>query len=238
MVIKVYVSGISPNKEVSRFFTCLGVSPLTSQPLIVSQVKTRQQRALLILDAIQADYKVIDITEPENEEARDFFKENCKKRDPEPLPLPPQFFNEDKYCGDWEDFFAASDEDTLYAFLGLEAPKGEQIEVVTNGHVEEQKESDFNAQTAQETSESPPKDEGIVIDEQQPSSDKEVGVINVEHGDEEEEIEVVAEQEPETESPQPVEENPIASEEKEEEDVAEEEKVEEDTPEEDEETEE
>jgi len=214
MVIKVYVSGISPNKE----------------------VKTRQQRALLILDAIQVDYKVIDITEPGNEETRDFFKENCKKRDPEPLPLPPQFFNEDKYCGDWEDFFAASDEDTLYAFLQLEAPKGEQIEVVTNGHIEEQQELDANAQTAQQTSESPPKDEGIVIDQQQPSNDKEVGVINVEHDDEEEEIEVVAEQELETQSPQPEEENPVVSEEKEE-DIAEEEKVE-DTPEKDQETEE
>jgi hypothetical protein len=45
------------------------------------------------------DYKAIDITEPGNEEERDYFKENCKKRDPEPIPHPPQFFNDNKYCG-------------------------------------------------------------------------------------------------------------------------------------------
>ena len=64
-----------------------------------SQVKKRQQRALLILDSLKVDYKAIDITEPGNEEERDRFREVCKKKDPEPIPYPPQFFNEDKYCG-------------------------------------------------------------------------------------------------------------------------------------------
>ena len=63
------------------------------------QVKKRQQHALLILDTVKIDYKVIDITEPGHEEERELMKEVCKKRNSESLPLPPQFFNEDEYCG-------------------------------------------------------------------------------------------------------------------------------------------
>lgn len=73
-------------------------------------------------------------------------KEICKKRNSDPLPLSPQFFNDDDYCGvstllndaafflynqcndvlshpqDWEDFFAASDDDKIHSFLKLEEP--------------------------------------------------------------------------------------------------------------------
>lgn len=67
--------------------------------LFLLQVKKRQQESLLILDTIKIDYKVIDITEPGHEEERDMMKEICKKRNSDPLPLSPQFFNNDDYCG-------------------------------------------------------------------------------------------------------------------------------------------
>lgn len=65
------------------------------------QVKKRQQRALFILDSLKIEYEAIDITEPGNQEHNDRFREVCKKSaDGEnKLPLPPQFFNQDTYCG-------------------------------------------------------------------------------------------------------------------------------------------
>lgn len=104
------------------------------------QVKKRQQRALFILDSLKIDYEAIDITEPGNQEANERFRE-CKKVGSDKLPLPPQFFNGDTYCGvslcytfvilssnacfqDWDDFFIASDEDTVFKFLKLDPPAG------------------------------------------------------------------------------------------------------------------
>ncbi|RWS14964.1 SH3 domain-binding glutamic acid-rich protein-like isoform X1 [Dinothrombium tinctorium] len=107
MVIKVYISGISANKE----------------------VKGRQQRALLLLDTLRVDYEKIDITEPGHEQDKEMLKEVCTKRN-DSIPLPPQFFNEDDYCGDWFDFETASDEDRVLSFLKLkpESTKTNDVE--------------------------------------------------------------------------------------------------------------
>ncbi|KAK8789207.1 SH3 domain binding glutamate rich protein Sh3beta [Amblyomma americanum] len=97
MVIKMYVSCISASKE----------------------VKKRQQRALMILESIKVPFESIDITEPGKEEERDFMKEHCKKVDGVPT-LPPHFFNEKDYCGDFDDFDQATEEDRLIVFLKLD----------------------------------------------------------------------------------------------------------------------
>jgi len=47
---------------------------------------------------LKIDYENIDITEPEHEDERQRMKEVCKKIGNNP-PLPPQFFNENDYCG-------------------------------------------------------------------------------------------------------------------------------------------
>ncbi|KAK7604191.1 hypothetical protein V9T40_004464 [Parthenolecanium corni] len=94
MVIKVYVSGISGNKE----------------------VKKRQQRVTMILDSKNIQYTVIDIAEPGNEGDKEFMQENSKARDSK-HPLPPQIFNGEHYCGDYEDFDMANELDTLEKFL-------------------------------------------------------------------------------------------------------------------------
>lgn len=97
MVIKLYVSGISASKE----------------------VKKKQQRALMILQSIKVPFESIDITEPGKEEDRDFMKEHCKKVDGVCTP-PPHFFNEKDYCGDFDDFDEATEEDRLIVFLKLD----------------------------------------------------------------------------------------------------------------------
>ncbi|XP_017788109.1 PREDICTED: SH3 domain-binding glutamic acid-rich protein homolog isoform X1 [Habropoda laboriosa] len=99
MVVKIYISGISGNKE----------------------VKKRQQRVLMILDSKNVEYETIDITEPGKEMDKEFMQSNSIARDSK-YPLPPQIFNEDEYCGDYEDFDLANEIDELEDFLKVAPP--------------------------------------------------------------------------------------------------------------------
>ncbi|GJQ70214.1 hypothetical protein Trydic_g22672 [Trypoxylus dichotomus] len=103
MGVKVYVSGISGNKE----------------------VKKRQQRVLMILDSRSIKYDVVDIAEPGNETQKDFMQNNSTSvgatvSDTNPRhPLPPQIFNDDIYCGDYDQFDMANEIDELEKFLKI-----------------------------------------------------------------------------------------------------------------------
>ncbi|XP_015173788.1 PREDICTED: SH3 domain-binding glutamic acid-rich protein homolog [Polistes dominula] len=99
MVVKIYVSGISGNKE----------------------VKKRQQRVLMILDSKNVEYETIDITEPGKELDKEFMQGHSVGKDSK-YPLPPQIFNEDEYCGDYEDFDMANELDELEKFLKMTPP--------------------------------------------------------------------------------------------------------------------
>ncbi|XP_030380083.1 SH3 domain-binding glutamic acid-rich protein homolog isoform X5 [Scaptodrosophila lebanonensis] len=103
MVLKVYVSNLSGNKE----------------------VKKRQQRVLMILDSKNIQYDIVDIAEPGKESEKEHMQNKSTSNggtvsDPEPRhPLPPQIFNEDEYCGDYDAFDMANEIDTLEVFLKL-----------------------------------------------------------------------------------------------------------------------
>jgi len=96
MVIKVYISGISSSKE----------------------VKKRQQRVMMILDSKCISYDPVDITEPGREDDKEFMKTNSKSEDKK-CPLTPQIFNDETYCGDYDSFDLANENDTLEAFLNV-----------------------------------------------------------------------------------------------------------------------
>lgn len=117
MVIRVYVSGISGNKEVSNihkiaiqsqfkwnthcFETRSLLSFATRNHMFLydfNQVKKRQQRVTMILDSKNIKYDLIDIAEPGKESDKQFMQENSKTRESK-HPLPPQIFNDDRYCG-------------------------------------------------------------------------------------------------------------------------------------------
>jgi len=98
MVVKVLISGISASKEIKKY----------------------QQRAQMLLDSLRIAYEAIDITEPGHEVEKELMRNVCKKRNNNTIAHPPQFFNDDRYCGDYEDFSTASDDDTVLSFLGLE----------------------------------------------------------------------------------------------------------------------
>ncbi|XP_066902126.1 SH3 domain-binding glutamic acid-rich protein homolog isoform X3 [Halyomorpha halys] len=121
MVIKVYTSGISGNKE----------------------VKKRQQRIMMILDSKGIKYEAIDITEPGKELEKQFMQDNAKAKDSK-HPLPPQIFNEEDYCGDYDGFDLANENDVLEAFLKLPLPATPVIEPppVINGTHYDEKDTD------------------------------------------------------------------------------------------------
>ncbi|XP_039303979.1 SH3 domain-binding glutamic acid-rich protein homolog isoform X2 [Solenopsis invicta] len=82
----------------------------------MSGVKKRQQRVMMILDSKNVEYEVIDITEPGKELEKEFMQANSNARNNK-YPLPPQLFNEDDYCGDYEDFDLSNEMDELEKFL-------------------------------------------------------------------------------------------------------------------------
>lgn len=116
MVIKVYVSGLSGNKE----------------------VKKRQQRVLMILESKNIKYECVDITEPGKETEREFMQTNSTSNgatigDQNPRhPLPPQIFSDEIYCGDYEAFDLANENDQLEIFCKMEAP----VESVSTAQIE------------------------------------------------------------------------------------------------------
>ncbi|XP_031716753.1 SH3 domain-binding glutamic acid-rich protein isoform X2 [Anarrhichthys ocellatus] len=108
-------------------------------------IKKKQQDVVGFLEALKVEYAPLDIAC--NEENRMWMRQNVpeEKKPSNGIPLPPQIFNEEGYCGDYETFFDAKEDNMVYAFLGLPPPPGskeaEQADkalIVENGtHAEE-----------------------------------------------------------------------------------------------------
>uniref|UniRef100_A0A4W5R800 SH3 domain binding glutamate rich protein like n=1 Tax=Hucho hucho TaxID=62062 RepID=A0A4W5R800_9TELE len=106
-------------------------------------IKKKQQDVLGFLEALKVDYAPLDIAC--NEDNRMWMRENVpvEKKPTNGIPLPPQIFNEESYCGDYETFFDAKEDNAVYAFLGLPPPPGskeakeaEKAYILENGPVE------------------------------------------------------------------------------------------------------
>ncbi|KAM9439846.1 SH3 domain-binding glutamic acid-rich protein isoform 1-T1 [Clarias gariepinus] len=101
-------------------------------------IKKKQQDVLGFLEALKIEYAQLDIAS--NEENRMWMRENVPgdKKPSNGIPLPPQIFNEDNYCGDYDTFFDAKEDNSVYEFLGLAPPPGFKKEAITE---EEQNEN-------------------------------------------------------------------------------------------------
>ncbi|XP_057707160.1 SH3 domain-binding glutamic acid-rich-like protein [Corythoichthys intestinalis] len=89
-----------------------------------TSIKKQQQDVMGFLAANKIGFEECDIAA--NEANRKFMRENVpeESRPATGNPLPPQIFNESKYCGNYEAFFDAREDNAVYAFLGLTAPPG------------------------------------------------------------------------------------------------------------------
>uniref|UniRef100_A0A8D0EE27 SH3 domain binding glutamate rich protein n=1 Tax=Salvator merianae TaxID=96440 RepID=A0A8D0EE27_SALMN len=108
----------------------------------LSMIKKKQQEVVGFLEANKIDFKEMDIAC--DEDNRKWMRENVpgEKKPQNGIPLPPQIFNEEQYCGDFDSFFCAKEENFIYSFLGLAPPPGssegrmtEEIPDVPNGEV-------------------------------------------------------------------------------------------------------
>ncbi|KAK3513525.1 hypothetical protein QTP70_016466 [Hemibagrus guttatus] len=119
-------------------------------------IKKKQQDVLGFLEALKIEYAQLDIAS--NEENRMWMRENVpgEKKPSSGIPLPPQIFNEDNYCGDYDTFFDAKEDNSVYEFLGLTPPPGFKV-----GCELEEKESFWSE--LDEVMESIPTGERVVI---------------------------------------------------------------------------
>ncbi|KAM6932612.1 SH3 domain-binding glutamic acid-rich protein isoform 3-T3 [Lycodopsis pacificus] len=120
-------------------------------------IKKKQQDVVGFLEALKVEYAPLDIAC--NEENRMWMRQNVpeEKKPSNGIPLPPQIFNEEGYCGDYETFFDAKEDNMVYAFLGLPPPPGSKEVPVEarngNAHGEEEQAADEEEVAEGETAE-------------------------------------------------------------------------------------
>ncbi|XP_049433292.1 SH3 domain-binding glutamic acid-rich protein isoform X29 [Epinephelus fuscoguttatus] len=128
-------------------------------------IKKKQQDVVGFLEALKVDYTQLDIAC--NEENRMWMRQNVpeEKKPANGIPLPPQIFNEEGYCGDYETFFDAKEDNSVYAFLGLPPPPGSK-----QAHAEEeeeQEEEDLQSEEEEELRQLEEEEEAEVEEEEE-----------------------------------------------------------------------
>ncbi|MBN3310876.1 SH3L2 protein, partial [Amia calva] len=95
------------------------------------QIKKRQQDVVGFLEANRIVFEEVDITMQE-EKRLWMYKNMPEEKLPEKgNPLPPQIFNGEQYCGDYEDFFQSKENNTVFSFLGLNSTPSVKVNVLT-----------------------------------------------------------------------------------------------------------
>lgn len=77
------------------------------------EVKSQQAEIFRILDSKNIQYELIDIS------VGGEIRNEMRTKSENPTAVPPQIFNEDEYCGGYEMFSAAVEEDTVEQFLKI-----------------------------------------------------------------------------------------------------------------------
>ncbi|XP_074497758.1 SH3 domain-binding glutamic acid-rich protein isoform X36 [Sebastes fasciatus] len=128
-------------------------------------IKKKQQDVVGFLEALKVDYTQLDIAC--NEDNRMWMRKNVpeEKKPANGIPLPPQIFNEEGYCGDYETFFDAKEDNMVYAFLGLPPPPGSK-QAHAEEEEEEQEEEDLQSEEEEEA-EAQEEEEGEDLEETQ-----------------------------------------------------------------------
>ncbi|XP_072116067.1 adapter SH3BGRL-like isoform X5 [Mobula birostris] len=170
-------------------------------------IKKKQQDVLGFLEANKIDFKEMDIAA--NEDNRKWMRENVpgEKRPQNGIPLPPQIFNDELYCGDFDAFFNAKEDNGVYAFLGLTPPPGSkeahQAAIIQNGEVPENKTilENIESETAkdEESAQQMVEPEDNVGESLKPESTPEGELVEKEDKEEEEPVSENEEEQPVTE---------------------------------------
>ncbi|KAM4694695.1 SH3 domain-binding glutamic acid-rich-like protein 2 [Discoglossus pictus] len=82
-------------------------------------IKKRQQDVVQFMEANRIEFEEVDIAMLE-EQRQWMYKNIPMNKQPEKgNPLPPQIFNDDFYCGDYDCFFDAKESNSVFSFLRL-----------------------------------------------------------------------------------------------------------------------
>ncbi|XP_077599419.1 SH3 domain-binding glutamic acid-rich-like protein 3 [Stigmatopora nigra] len=76
-------------------------------------VKSQQAEVMRILDSKSIQYELVDIS------VGGQIRDEMRQKADNPTAVPPQLFNEDQYCGDYEMFSKAVEAETVEQFLKL-----------------------------------------------------------------------------------------------------------------------
>ncbi|XP_028320121.1 SH3 domain-binding glutamic acid-rich protein isoform X11 [Gouania willdenowi] len=116
-------------------------------------IKKKQQDVVGFLEALKVEYTQLDIAC--NEENRMWMRQNVpeEKKPANGIPLPPQIFNEEGYCGDYETFFDAKEENSVYNFLGLAPPPGSKQAQAEEEEEQEEEEAEVQEEEEEEEEE-------------------------------------------------------------------------------------
>ncbi|XP_062241445.1 SH3 domain-binding glutamic acid-rich protein isoform X17 [Platichthys flesus] len=127
-------------------------------------IKKKQQDVVGFLEALRVEYDPLDIAC--NEENRMWMRQNVpeEKKPANGIPLPPQIFNEESYCGDYETFFDAKEDNSVFAFLGLPPPPGSKE---AHAEEEEQEEEELLQLEEEEEAEVQEEEEGDLEETQE-----------------------------------------------------------------------
>ncbi|XP_054649263.1 SH3 domain-binding glutamic acid-rich protein isoform X7 [Dunckerocampus dactyliophorus] len=147
-------------------------------------IKKKQQDVVAFLEALKVDYAQLDIAC--NEENRMWMRQNVpeEKKPSNGIPLPPQIFNEESYCGDYETFFDAKEDNSVFSFLGLAPPPGskEAMQADEEQHMVE------NGTHAEETNEEGTRRDSIEVPEEDRNGDAHEEQEEAAEGAEEDEV--------------------------------------------------
>uniref|UniRef100_A0A8V0YJ85 SH3 domain-binding glutamic acid-rich-like protein 3 n=1 Tax=Gallus gallus TaxID=9031 RepID=A0A8V0YJ85_CHICK len=77
------------------------------------QIKSQQSEVTRILDGKNIKYELVDISQD------NALREEMRAKAGNPKAIPPQIVNGDHYCGDYELFVEAVEQNTLQEFLKL-----------------------------------------------------------------------------------------------------------------------
>ncbi|KAG1947461.1 SH3 domain-binding glutamic acid-rich-like protein [Pimephales promelas] len=77
------------------------------------EVKSQQAEVMRILDSKSIKYELIDIS------VGGAVRDEMRSKSGNPTAIPPQIFNEDQYCGNYEMFSEAVEADTVDQFLKI-----------------------------------------------------------------------------------------------------------------------
>ncbi|XP_069616829.1 adapter SH3BGRL-like isoform X2 [Ranitomeya imitator] len=145
-------------------------------------IKKKQQEVVGFLEANRIDFEEKDIAC--NDDNRQWMRENVpgEKKPQNGIPLPPQIFNEEQYCGDFESFFDAKEGNEIYVFLGLAPPASKKISdtpaVTEENH-------DLSEANAPEEKQEEPETETAVVEEEEPETETAVVEEVAEEADDE-----------------------------------------------------